>query len=146
MFEYILFAEILPKGLRADRQIILQKFKQQSEQSDKLNSQVSFMLLQPKSKCILNLGLERTELIFNLFYLGISKLKLMTDSQFTINCATKWMSNWKRNGWKRGDKSDVKNKEDLEQLDSTMQGIEVKWVIYLDIESIWKLELSYSVH
>lgn len=53
---------------------------------------------------------------------------IKTDSQFTINCATKWLKNWKRNGWKRGSGEAVKNQEDLEKLDRAMEGMEIKWV------------------
>lgn len=53
----------------------------------------------------------------------------MTDSQFTINCITKWIHKWKRDGWKlSGSGGDVKNREDLEKLDRAMQGMEIKWV------------------
>ncbi len=52
--------------------------------------------------------------------LGISKLDIHTDSQFTINCVTKWMRNWKCNNWQTADKKPVKNREDLEALDREM--------------------------
>lgn len=59
---------------------------------------------------------------------GITKLKLKTDSQFTINCVTKWLNKWRRNGWKLATGEDVKNREDLEKLDKAIQGVEIKWV------------------
>lgn len=31
------------------------------------------------------------------------------DSQYTINCITKWASGWKRNGWKRSNKEEIQN-------------------------------------
>jgi len=58
---------------------------------------------------------------------GITKLKLMTDSQFTINCATSWIEKWKKNGWRLATGHDVKNKEDLQKLDAAIQDIEIKW-------------------
>lgn len=41
----------------------------------------------------------------------------MTDSQFTINCMTQWIQNWKRNDWKTASGGPVKNKIDLQTLD-----------------------------
>jgi len=35
-----------------------------------------------------------------------------TDSRYVMDGATKWMKNWKKNGWKTADKKPVKN-EDL---------------------------------
>ncbi|CAL8101502.1 unnamed protein product [Orchesella dallaii] len=59
---------------------------------------------------------------------GINKLMIKTDSQFTINCVTKWLNNWKRNNWRLSSGGDVKNKEDLVKLDDAMQNMEIKWV------------------
>lgn len=64
-----------------------------------------------------------------MLYAGINKLKVKTDSQFTINCVTKWIHNWRRNKWKLSSGTDVKNKEDLLKLDEAMQNMEIKWVI-----------------
>jgi len=60
---------------------------------------------------------------------SIAKLDIHTDSQFLINCITKWMPNWKRNAWMTADKKPVKNKADLLALDQVMADarIVVKW-------------------
>ncbi|OXA56000.1 ribonuclease H1 isoform X2 [Folsomia candida] len=58
---------------------------------------------------------------------GITKLKLKTDSQFTINCVTMWLNKWRRNDYKLANGNDVKNREDLVKLDQAMSGIEIKW-------------------
>jgi ribonuclease HI len=42
---------------------------------------------------------------------------VFTDSQYVRNGILKWMSGWKRNGWKTADKKPVKNREFWEQLD-----------------------------
>ena len=47
---------------------------------------------------------------------GVSKLCINTDSQFMIDCMTKWIKSWKKNGWKTAVKEDVKNKEDPADL------------------------------
>lgn len=60
---------------------------------------------------------------------GIAKLLINTDSQFLINCATQWMQKWKQNGWKTATGQEVKNKDDLVELDKLLkQGtITIKW-------------------
>ncbi|XP_023706938.1 uncharacterized protein LOC111864133 isoform X3 [Cryptotermes secundus] len=58
---------------------------------------------------------------------GVRKLLLHTDSQFLISCITVWIHKWKQNGWKLSDGGQVKNKEDLIELDQALEGISVKW-------------------
>jgi ribonuclease HI len=41
--------------------------------------------------------------------------------------ASKWMKNWKRNGWKTADKKPVKNEELWRALDDAMGGHQVSW-------------------
>ncbi|XP_074640906.1 ribonuclease H1-like [Tubulanus polymorphus] len=55
-------------------------------------------------------------------------VKLHTDSQFLINSVTKWMKNWKRNGWKLASGEPVVNREDFEALDLAMCGMNIQWV------------------
>lgn len=40
------------------------------------------------------------------------------------------MNNWKRNNWRLSSGGDVKNKEDLINLDESMQNMEIKWVCF----------------
>ena len=52
----------------------------------------------------------------------------------SLHCAvvaaavTEWVGKWKRNGWKTSQAEPVKNREDIERLDSACQKIHVKWV------------------
>ena len=41
---------------------------------------------------------------------------------------TEWLPKWKQNGWKTYNSKPVKNKEDIVQLDTACQKIDVKWV------------------
>jgi len=52
---------------------------------------------------------------------AVSKLKIKTDSQFLINCVTKWMPSWKKNGWKTAKGHEVINKADLLVLDKALE-------------------------
>lgn len=58
---------------------------------------------------------------------GIQKLSINTDSKFLINSVTKWMSGWKRKGWKLASGEPVKNEKDFKDLDSVQNKLEIKW-------------------
>lgn len=57
-------------------------------------------------------------------------LHILCDSQYVINCITKWMPGWKRNGWVKKDRKPVLNRDLLEALDAALQGREYhfEWV------------------
>jgi ribonuclease HI len=42
---------------------------------------------------------------------------LYTDSEYLINCVTKWIKGWKKKGWKKADGNPVQNQDLLETLD-----------------------------
>jgi ribonuclease HI len=59
-----------------------------------------------------------------------SAVTLYTDSRYVLDGATKWIKNWKKNGWKTADKKPVKN-EDLWRLlevEAARHQIVWKWV------------------
>lgn len=49
-------------------------------------------------------------------------LHILCDSQYVINCITKWMPGWKRMGWRKGDGKPVLNLDLLKQLDAAIVG------------------------
>ena len=49
------------------------------------------------------------------------KVIIHTDSKFTIDLLTKWLANWKKNGYKTAKKKPVKNKDLVVMLDNTVQ-------------------------
>ncbi|MEA5553386.1 ribonuclease HI [Anabaena cylindrica UHCC 0172] len=51
---------------------------------------------------------------------------LYTDSEYLINSVTKWMSGWKKKGWKKSDGKPVQNQDLLETLDQLNSRL-VKW-------------------
>jgi ribonuclease HI len=53
-------------------------------------------------------------------------ITLYTDSEYLINSVTKWMTGWKKRGWKKADGKPVQNQELLESLDKLNSYI-VKW-------------------
>lgn len=59
---------------------------------------------------------------------NIKKLVIYTDSMFTINGVTKWIKNWKQNGWKLKNGGSVKNKDDFIKLDKLNSELEVVWL------------------
>ncbi|GAA3691137.1 ribonuclease HI family protein [Arthrobacter ginkgonis] len=49
-------------------------------------------------------------------------LRILCDSQYVINCVTKWMPGWKRKGWKKADGKPVLNVDLLKQIDAELKG------------------------
>lgn len=57
-------------------------------------------------------------------------LKILCDSQYAINCISKWMPGWKKKGWKKSDGKPVLNQDILKELDAAIKGrkYEFEWV------------------
>lgn len=49
---------------------------------------------------------------------GSEPLVIETDSQYAINCSTKWVHGWKKNGWKNAQKKPVKNAALIKAIDA----------------------------
>lgn len=49
-------------------------------------------------------------------------LHILCDSQYVINCVTKWMPGWKKKGWRKGDGKPVMNVDLLKQIDDAIVG------------------------
>lgn len=56
-----------------------------------------------------------------------SQVTIHTDSRYVMDGATKWMKNWKANGWKTSDKKPVKNGELWLALEEALAPHDVKW-------------------
>ncbi|WP_394552690.1 ribonuclease H [Agromyces sp. MMS24-JH15] len=50
------------------------------------------------------------------------ELLIQCDSQYVINCVTKWMPGWKRKGWRKADGKPVLNQDLLQELDDALVG------------------------
>lgn len=63
---------------------------------------------------------------------GAEPLLIESDSQYAINCSTKWVKGWKKNGWKNSQKKPVKNKELIQAIDkeiaNRLGAVDFKWV------------------
>lgn len=55
-------------------------------------------------------------------------VRLHTDSTYVRNGITKWMANWKRNGWRTADKQPVKNADLWQRLEAAVSRHEVAWL------------------
>lgn len=49
-------------------------------------------------------------------------LHILCDSQYVINCITKWMPGWKRKGWRKADGKPVLNVDLLKEIDAAIVG------------------------
>jgi ribonuclease HI len=55
-------------------------------------------------------------------------IALTTDSTYVKDGITKWLSNWKRNGWKTAAKKPVKNQDLWQQLERCVAQHTVEWL------------------
>ncbi|WP_035281144.1 ribonuclease H family protein [Brevibacterium album] len=51
-------------------------------------------------------------------------LHILCDSKYVINAVTKWMHKWRLNGWKKANREDVLNRDQLEVLDALVREYE----------------------
>lgn len=54
-------------------------------------------------------------------------VNLYTDSSYLRDGITKWIINWKRNGWKTAAKKPVKNVDLWQRLEAAIQRHEIAW-------------------
>ena len=55
------------------------------------------------------------------------EIDVYTDSMYVKDGITKWISNWKRNGWKTSSKKPVKNMELWKELDKLSSSYKINW-------------------
>jgi ribonuclease HI len=55
------------------------------------------------------------------------EVEFYTDSEYVKNGVTKWLANWKRNGWKTKAKQAVKNEDLWRAVDSSVSKHRVDW-------------------
>ncbi len=56
------------------------------------------------------------------------KVRLYTDSVYVKDGITKWISGWKRNGWKTSAKKPVKNVDLWQRLDAALGDHDISWI------------------
>jgi ribonuclease HI len=55
------------------------------------------------------------------------RIDLYTDSKYLRDGITKYISNWKRNGWRTADKKPVKNVDLWQRLDTALGSHHIRW-------------------
>lgn len=55
------------------------------------------------------------------------RLEVVSDSQYAINSATKWMAGWKRAGWVTASKKPVANLDIMQRLDAAIVARTAPW-------------------
>jgi len=70
------------------------------------------------------------DLLRSTAHLPQEHLRILCDSQYVINCVSKWMPGWKRKGWRKADGKPVLNVDLLQQIDEAIKGrsYEFEWV------------------
>jgi ribonuclease HI len=56
------------------------------------------------------------------------EVEITTDSEYVKNGITRWMKNWKRNGWMNAQKQPVANQDLWEQLDEQVSRHQTRWL------------------
>lgn len=56
-----------------------------------------------------------------------SEATIYTDSRYVMDGVTKWIFNWKKNGWRTADKKPVKNEDLWRALDAAVAPHKVTW-------------------
>ncbi len=63
---------------------------------------------------------------------AFNKLMVYTDSQYSIDCVTKWIVEWKKNNWKTSKNKDVLHSKIIKNIDKYLSDysgkIEIKYV------------------
>jgi ribonuclease HI len=55
-------------------------------------------------------------------------IEIITDSSYTINCATVWYKSWVKNGWKTSTGKDVENRDLVRKIRGILEERERKGV------------------
>ncbi len=56
-----------------------------------------------------------------------ARAELTTDSSYVKDGITKWIHNWKRNGWRKSNKKPVENRDLWERLDKAVAAHDITW-------------------
>ena len=54
-------------------------------------------------------------------------VKLYTDSQYVLQGATEWLTQWKARGWRTASRQAVKNQDLWERLDAAAAAQDIEW-------------------
>ena len=57
-----------------------------------------------------------------------SKYYIVTDSDYSINCVTKWYRGWEKNGWKNKKGDPIKNPELIQPIIELLKALNVKFI------------------
>lgn len=56
------------------------------------------------------------------------KIEVRSDSKFLLECVTRYIPTWQKNGWIKTNKKAVKHKVELMELAEEMRGLTIRWV------------------
>jgi ribonuclease HI len=57
-----------------------------------------------------------------------SEIILHTDSKYVMDGIMKWITNWKKNGWRTADRKAVKNADLWQELDVEVEKHQIEWI------------------
>jgi len=85
--------------------------------NDKTNNQCELMGMDYAFKLIVKYYRELVELN--------KVIKIVSDSEYSIKACSLWLTSWKKNNWRTAKGEDVKNRELIESIDSSMLRIKL---------------------
>ena len=56
-----------------------------------------------------------------------ASVRLLSDSQYTVNAMTKWIHAWRRKGWRTADGKEVLNRDLIEAIDQRTRKLEARF-------------------
>jgi len=57
-----------------------------------------------------------------------SEVIIYTDSKYVMDGMMKWISNWKKNGWRTADRKPVKNSDLWQDLEIEVEKHKIEWI------------------
>lgn len=76
--------------------------------------------IQTNNRAELTAMLISLQLLLKTEDVELDQFKVYSDSKYSIDCITKWISGWKRNNWKTSSNEPVKNKDLIESIYDNM--------------------------
>ncbi len=99
---------------------------------DKTNNQCELTAIDYAFKLIIRYNIELSKM-------G-KPIKIVSDSEYSIKSCSIWLQQWKNNHWKTKSGDDVKNKDIIESIDTSMQRIKL---INSKLDPQYKIKVSF---
>lgn len=73
------------------------------------------------------------------------RIKIYTDSEYSIKSLTIWIKKWKKNGWKTANNKDVLNTDIIKKIDNYLETLDGK-IEFIHVRSHTNKKDYFSLH